>query len=210
MNNRKFSALFVRADSAYKDKHHFDCWDAERDATKFKGDMPVVCHPPCRAWGRLSHMATNVREGEKELALLSIDIVRKNGGILEHPAGSRLFFRYLPDADAFPDKSGGFTVLIDQYDFGHVAHKPTKLYFCGIKKNQLPKMPKGDDVISDKDRPPLRSMTGQVKGTKRATQYEREYTPDALIDYFEKVLTIIAENKRRENAKSEQRKRHTV
>jgi len=46
-------------------------------------------------------------------------------------------------------------------------------------------------------------MTGQVKGTIRATQYEREYTPDALIDYFEKVLTIIAENKRRENAKSE-------
>jgi|14BtaG_2_1085337.scaffolds.fasta_scaffold04241_4 hypothetical protein len=203
MPNKQFAALFVRNDSAYKNRPSFDSWDADRDANNFKDDLPVVCHPPCRAWGRLSHMATNVREGEKELAFLSIDIVRKNGGILEHPSGSRLFSKYIPDADAFPDEFGGFTVLIDQYDFGHVAHKPTKLYFCGIDKMQLPKMPKASDIIADEDRPPLRSMTGQVKGTIRATQYEREYTPDALIDYFESVLHIIAENKRGKNAKSE-------
>ena len=200
---KRFAALFVRADSAYKDRKSFDCWDADRDATNFKDDVPVVCHPPCRAWGRLSHMATNVREGEKELALLSIDIVRKNGGILEHPSGSRLFSKYIPDADAFPDEFGGFTVLIDQYDFGHVAHKPTKLYFWGINKGQLPRMPLSGELIPDDERPPLRSMTGQVKGTIRATQYEREYTPDALIDYFESVLQIIAGNKRGEDAKSE-------
>jgi hypothetical protein len=202
MNNRKFSALFVRADSAYKDRHQFDCWDAERDATKFKGDMPVVCHPPCRAWGKLKHMATNVREGEKELALLSIDIVRKNGGIIEHPEGSDLFKKYLPNPNSLPDEFNGFTILIDQYDFGHVAHKPTKLYFCGLTMQQLPTMPPKDETLHYCSKGLLRSISGKVDGTTRCTQYQREYTPDALIDYFQKVLTIIAENKRRENAKS--------
>ena len=64
-------------------------------------------------------------------------------------------------------------------------------------------MPLSGELIPDDERPPLRSMTGQVKGTIRATQYEREYTPDALIDYFESVLQIIAGNKRGEDAKSE-------
>ena len=76
----------------------------------------------------------NPREGEKELALWSIDKVREVGGILEHPKGSKLFPKYLPDNDQFPDEFDGFTVLIDQYDFGHVAHKETKLYFCGLSK----------------------------------------------------------------------------
>ena len=193
-SRKKFAALFVRSDSSYKKRAAFDAWDADRDALNFEANVPVVCHPPCRAWGQLAHMA-KPRPGEKELALWSIDIVRKNGGILEHPKASRLFKNYLPDAGEFDDEHGGFTILIDQYDFGHVAHKPTKLYFCGIQRAQLPDMSDPKSIISKKDRGPLRSMCGQVRGTVRATQYEREYTPDALIDYFEAVLSIIDKNK---------------
>ena len=185
-----YAALFVRVDSSYKQRNNCDAWDIDRDALNFQGSCPVVCHPPCRAWGQLSHMATP-REGEAELSLWAIDTIRKNGGILEHPSGSRLFKKHLPDANQFPDDHGGFTISIDQYDFGHVAHKPTKLYFCGIKGNQLPQLP----LMQDLERGPLRSMTGQVPGTLRATQYEREYTPDLLIDYFESVLKIITNNK---------------
>ena len=202
MPNKQFAALFVRADSAYKNRAAFDCWDAERDATKFDGEMPVVCHPPCRAWGKLAHMATNVRDGEPELAFLAIDIIRKNGGILEHPDGSKLFPKHLPDANEFPDKFGGFSILIDQYDFGHVAHKPTKLYFCGLTIDQLPTLPPKDDSLHYCEKGFLRSIAGNVSGTIRCTQYQREYTPEALIDYIEKVLEIIAENKRFSNAKS--------
>ncbi len=36
-----------------------------------------------------------------------------------------------------------------------------------------------------------RSICGNVKGTTRCTQYQREYTPEKLINYFEKILNKI-------------------
>lgn len=189
-----YVALFVRKDSAYKKKPSWDVYDVDRDALSFKDDLPVVCHPPCRAWGRLSHMAHNVREGEAELALWSINRIRKNGGILEHPSGSRLFGKHIPDVGEI-DEYGGFTVLIDQYDFGHVAHKKTKLYFCGLDKGELPKLPPKDKTLHYCEKGKLRSICGNVKGTTRCTQYQREYTPDSLIEYFESVLDIINANR---------------
>tara|TARA_R100000951_G_scaffold79311_1_gene67300 strand:- start:6 stop:590 length:585 start_codon:yes stop_codon:yes gene_type:complete len=189
-----FVALFVREDSAYKNRQGWDVYDASRDALSYSGTHPLVCHPPCRAWGRLSHMAHNAREGEAELALWSVDKIWKNGGILEHPAGSRLFGQYLPDVGAH-DQYGGFTIEIDQYDFGHVAHKPTKLYICGINKLDLPALPSRDLTIHYCEKGKRRSIAGNVKGTTRCTQYQREYTPEKLIDYFEKVLRLIKTNK---------------
>ena len=82
--------LFARDDSRYKDFNVYDVYDINRDARTFCKKMPVIAHPPCRAWGMLSHMA-NPREGEKQLAYLALAQVRLNGGILEHPAGSRLW-----------------------------------------------------------------------------------------------------------------------
>ena len=178
----KFTALFVRDDSGYKYRPQWDCYDAARDALTFAGSNPVVAHPPCRKWGVLSHMAFNAREGEKELALWAIDVIHKNGGILEHPAGSRLFKKHLPDVGMFPDECGGYTLLIDQFDFGHVAHKDTKLYICGLDIRELPELPRKRLEHTD------RSICGNVKGTTRCTQYQREYTPDALMDFFEQVL----------------------
>ena len=193
---KRYAALFVRSDSAYKNRASFDCWDADRDATNFCSDLPVVCHPPCRAWGKLSHMATRVREGEAALALWSIEMIRRNGGILEHPEGSKLFPKHLPNPNNFPDEYGGFTIQIDQYDFGHVAHKKTNLYICGIKPQQLPMLPNKDYSLHYCEKGHLRSICGNVKGTVRCTQYQREYTPEALIDYIEKVLSIIEANKK--------------
>ena len=84
------AVLFARDDSRYKDFNMYDVYDINRDARTFCKKMPVIAHPPCRAWGMLSHMA-NPREGEKQLAYLALAQVRLNGGILEHPAGSRLW-----------------------------------------------------------------------------------------------------------------------
>ena len=188
-----YTALFVRKDSAYKKRSSWDVYDADRDALSFNEEVqPVVCHPPCRAWGRLSHMA-NPRQGEADLALWSIDMIRKNGGILEHPNGSRLFGKHLPDVGE-TDEHGGFTILIDQYDFGHVAHKKTKLYICGIDKADLPMLPPEDKTLHYCEKGKLRSICGNVKGTTRCTQYQREYTPEKLIDYFEQVVDRIYVN----------------
>ena len=202
----KYTALFLRKDSAYKKRALWDCYDRDRDAFSYVGTDPVVCHPPCRSWGKLSHMATNVRDGEAELALWAIDKVRELGGLLEHPQASRLFRRQLPDPDEFLDEYGGFTILIDQYDFGHVAHKPTKLYICGINRADMPALPPKDHSLHYCEQGKLRSITGQapikdangvVYETHRCTHYQREYTPEALIDYFEKVLDIIRQQKGR-------------
>lgn len=182
METKKYAALFCREDSAYKRRDEWDVFDAERDALTFNGGMPCVCHPPCRKWGVLAHMAFNAREGEKELALWSIEQVRKNGGIIEHPSGSKLFKKHLPDVGMFPDEFGGFTILLDQFDFGHVAHKNTKLYICGLDFSELPEMPSKRLEHTD------RSICGNVPGTSRCTQYQREYSPEALIDFFEAAL----------------------
>ena len=134
------AALFVRADSIYKTLPGVDAWDIERDALRWPGGMPVVAHPPCRAWASLRHCA-KPRAGEKALALFAIEQVRRWGGVLEHPARSTLWpVAGLPepgDVDAF----GGWTLIVDQYWWGHRARKRTRLYVCGVRPQSIPQMP---------------------------------------------------------------------
>ena len=100
-----------------------------------------------------------------------------------------MFKNYLPDEGYFPDEYGGFTIEIDQFDFGHVAHKGTKLYICGIDAGELPSLP------TKRIKSTNRSICGNISGTKRCTQYQREYSPEALIDFFELILEKIIKNK---------------
>ena len=179
------AVLFARSDSRYKQLEGFDVYDIDRDARNYCKNYPVIAHPPCRAWGMLSHMA-NPRPDEKQLAYFALAQVRLNGGVLEHPAGSRLWKEApLPLVGEFPDEFGGFTIEIDQYDFGHVAHKKTKLYICGIEQKDLPPLPPKNNAFTD------RSICGNVAGTKRCTQYQREYTPDELISYLTEICYRI-------------------
>lgn len=192
----KYTALFCRRDSDYKTRQHWDVYDADRNALTYDGDGPVVCHPPCRFWGQLSHIAgrggnmtQDQIDDEKFLAVWSVKKVREQGGILEHPSASRLF-KYLPETGQI-DIYGGFVVDVDQYDFGHVAHKKTKLYIVGVLPENLPQLPPKDDTVHLCEKGKRRSIAGNVEGTVRCTQKQREYTPDGLIDWFEKVLDRI-------------------
>ena len=179
-----YTVLFARQDSSYKDHSCFDVYDIDRDARTYHGNKPVIAHPPCRAWGQLSHMA-NPREGEKELIYFALAQVRLNGGILEHPKSSRIW--KTASLTNEPDKFGGFTLDIDQWDFGHVAHKDTRLYIKGITKDLLPPLP------PTRGGTPLRSICGNVKNTTRCTNYQREYTPEDLITFFKQILQTIEE-----------------
>ena len=49
--------LFARDDSRYKQLDGYDVYDIHRDARNYCKSYPVIAHPPCRAWGMLSHMA---------------------------------------------------------------------------------------------------------------------------------------------------------
>lgn len=172
------TVLFARPDSNYFEIENIDVWDERRDARNWRGGTPVIAHPPCRAWGVLKHLA-KPKPHEKDLARFALDMVRKNGGVLEHPHGSLLWKEnMIPAADMFGDEYGGYTIEIDQYDFGHVAHKPTKIYICGLEHEELPPLPPKRGGI------PTKSITGQVAGTKRCTDKEREYTPIDLAKWL--------------------------
>ena len=203
--NRSFQpvvVLFVRPDSLYKTMQGVECYDAQRDALTWAGGCPVVAHPPCRSWGMLAHMA-KPRQGEKELAPWAIEQVRKWGGVLEHPAGSRLF-RHCGCAvpDGLPDEWGGRSLLIDQYDFGHVAHKATILYIVGCAA--LPPLPPKNTAPTTKSIAG-ESPNGGVKGTHRCTQKEREETPLKLAEWMIEVAR--RSHKHNEIAKKTERNR---
>src|SRR5208282_4230466 len=85
------SVLFAARNSVYKTIPGLDVWDEDRNALKWPGGNPGIFHPPCRLWSRwLRHFST-APIAEKELALWSVEQVRANGGVLEHPACSLLW-----------------------------------------------------------------------------------------------------------------------
>ena len=108
-----------------------DWWDEERDATRYAGPARVIAHPPCGPWGRLH---TFCKHDDKCLALVAVDQVRKWGGVLEHPADSKLWAAAgLPyPGDLFADEFGGRSYFINQSDYGHPCPKATWLYAVGL------------------------------------------------------------------------------
>lgn len=179
----KVSALYVRKDSVYKELG-IDSWDIERDARLWPGGNPIIAHPPCRAWGKLSHFA-KPRDGEKELAIRAVKLIREWGGILEHPAASRLWpTMNLPK----PDEFGGFSVCVDQFWFGHKAQKKTLLYICGCSQNDLPPIPLRLDAITHVVGLNKKNRFGRVNDNrKEITRSEREHTPVELAKWMIKV-----------------------
>lgn len=175
------AVLFARSDSIYKNIDGCDVFDMDRDALNFLGGLPVVAHPPCRAWGRLRQFA-KPRKGEKDLALFAVDCVRNNGGVLEHPAGSSLFADGLLPRPGQSDKYG-FTIQVHQHWFGHKAEKKTWLYISGIEPSQVPASPL---VFSEPEYVCAQNSRSQ-KTKKEISKADRERTPPLFADY---LLTI--------------------
>lgn len=126
------AVLFARRDSIYKSLDGCDVWDEDRDARKYPGVAPIVAHPPCRLWSRLAPFAKAPPE-EKDLAIFALDQARRYGGVVEHPAGSRLWDE--------ADLSGGWTFAAPQFWWGHKAEKPTRFFVSGCSPRDLPPIP---------------------------------------------------------------------
>ena len=106
-------------------------YDEARDGRTYAGPWPIVAHPPCGPWGHLRHLS---RFQDPTLAPLAVDQVRRFGGVLEHPSGSKLFEALaLPRPGDPPDAWGGRTIAVNQCDWGHVARKATWLYMVGVR-----------------------------------------------------------------------------
>lgn len=132
--------LFTLPSSNYLQFPFTDCYDEKRNALTYHGNTAIIAHPPCRLWGRLSHLST-APQVERILAIWAIIQIRKVGGILEHPAGSRLFRKMHIPLDGSPDQYGGFVISINQHWFGFQATKRTYLYILGCSWSQLPPLP---------------------------------------------------------------------
>lgn len=133
-------ALYVESSSVYKTLGA-DCFDAGRDARTFYGTQPVVAHPPCQQWSRLRAFA-HVKPVEKELALHALYVVRRNGGVLEHPSGSQLWaVASLPVPGEAADEWGGWTLPVEQSWWGHPCPKRTWLYIVGCAPRDIPALP---------------------------------------------------------------------
>lgn len=140
MSTSPVSVLFARSDFVYKSLPGCDVWDASRDARLFSGSGPVVAHPPCRSWGSFAWRSV-ASEAEKSLGPLALSVVRRCGGVLEHPASSRLWGVCGVPLGGGRDAFGGWTFPIHQSWFGHRAPKATVLYLVGVDPSALPAIP---------------------------------------------------------------------
>lgn len=171
MNAAAVAALFVRSDSVYKTLPNVAAFDHERDALTYSGGMPIVAHPPCRAWGKLRWNA-KPRPGERWLAVWSVIQVRRHGGVLEHPQGSYLWKACNLPKPGTVDAFGGFTMSVDQSWFGHRARKSTLLYIVGCSPSNVPAY-----APNYAPAPCLIQYDKRQPWRKECTKAEREATP---------------------------------
>lgn len=188
------AVLFARTDSCYKQIVGCDVWDEHRDATRWPGGGPIVAHPPCRGWGRLRHMA-NPRQGEKDLALMSVGWVRRWGGVLEHPAHSMLWPVAGLPTPGTRDDWDGWTLPVSQYWWGHRAEKRTWLYIVGVLPDALPPIPLRLGTAEylcgtpGRRRDGTRLRPGDAGYRPEITKAEREHTPVAFAIWLRDVAS---------------------
>lgn len=133
----KVAALFVANPGVYFGLPDVDPWDVERDARNYDGPHPVVAHPPCGPWGRMAQFCHQ----DASCGPRAVEQVRKFGGVLEHPKGSRLWdeCRMAPAGDG-PDAWGGSTHFVNQVAWGHACTKPTWLYVVGVPRIEVARL----------------------------------------------------------------------
>jgi len=176
------AVLFARRDSVYKTLADVEVYDEDRDARSYAGPFPVVAHPPCRAWGRLAHMA-KPKLHERDLARFSIEIVRQWGGVLEHPAFSKLWTDQTLPKGRQRDAFGGFTVDVDQRWWGHPATKRSWFYIVGVEPRavEIPlDFTPATHVISTDTRNKRKRLAAGLGTPPTINHGARERTPAAL------------------------------
>lgn len=136
------AVLFTHARTHYRELPNVEIYDRRRDARSFRGGIPVVAHPPCRAFSRYLRKQAKPEPHEKTLAYFALACVRAYGGVLEHPRLSTLFDECaIPKPNDPPDK-WGYTIEIWQWWWGYPGGKKrTWLYICGVPMDRLPMIP---------------------------------------------------------------------
>lgn len=185
------AALFVATGGCYFGLEGVDPWDEKRDARKYRGPHPVVAHPPCSRWCRLAGLV-EARWGHKRgedggCFVSALESVRKWGGVLEHPAYSDAWAKFLLPAPPrhggwVKGICGGWAAHVEQAHYGHPAKKATWLYAFGAQ--DLPELAWGH--VADQEVKALVSWCGnRVKSGEsrpRVGKARASATPHAFRD----------------------------
>lgn len=198
------AALYIDPRGPYPTMPGVDAWDEKRDARKYAGPFPIVAHPPCGPWGRLRHLS---RKDSPRLAIRAVDQVQRWGGVLEHPANSRLWdYCDLPRPGEFADVHGGYSVEVCQVEWGHVARKRTWLYLVGVPSSALtpPPMPGRAPTHwvggfrRQGDRPTStyrRTGSAVPPGIKVCSAEQRRRSPVAFAEYLVSLAAAAAKER---------------
>jgi len=157
------TVLFAETNGVYFNIPNIEPWDIKRDARLYTGNNPVIAHPPCQLWGKMAvinykrYGGEHNRPGNDHGCFESaLDNVNRCGGVLEHPQSSYAWERYgltKPIKNQWTKSDFGWTCVIWQSAYGHLANKATWLYYKGNKKpfDLNWDRPKGDYQIGFQD-----------------------------------------------------------
>jgi hypothetical protein len=155
------AALYTLTPSIYDEFPEVDVWNEARHARLYAGPHPIVAHSPCAPWGNYSNRN---KHHDPETAKLALQQVERWGGVWEHPVTTKAAL-----ALGICDRQPGWTItgwnclLVNQFDWGHVARKRTMLLIYP-KETPIPPMP-----------PPC--MNRRPRPVEHLTHRERAATP---------------------------------
>lgn len=152
----------------------------------------------------------NVRFDDRDCGPRAVEQVRKWGGVLEHPAGSKLWEHYahrtdgmcLPYPETHPDwdvptgdNCSGYTIEVDQVEWGHVARKRTWLYLVGVPRSALeaPPFPGREPThYCGGGRTPSSRTGGAIPaGMKAASSQQKRRTPPLFAEYLIRLARSV-------------------
>jgi hypothetical protein len=174
--NSMIAVLCAARNSIYKTMPDVEVYDIDRDVRSFAGGMPVIAHPPCRAWSAYCRHQAKPLPGEKELAPLCVEWLRQCGGVLEHPAHSRLYDELRLPKPGEAERDGLWSMAVRQSWWGDTRSKCTWLLFSGVAKKNV-------DVPFE-----LHQPQGDRRRWQVMSKHQRAATPPA----FAKWLVDIA------------------
>jgi hypothetical protein len=188
------AALYVDPRGPYPKMPRVESWDEKRDARGYVGLLPVVAHPPCSGWSSLRHIAKLTHEQRIDCAVPAFNAVRSFGGVLEQPAGSKMFEHFgAPPPGQPADAHGGYTIEVSQVEWGHVARKKTWLYLVGVPREALEQAPfpgrQPTHWVSGSRATPGRKRPASTRydappGIKICSAQQRNRTPQLFAEYL--------------------------
>jgi hypothetical protein len=136
------AALFVDPTGPYPCIPGVECWFEAPlfDARRYPGPHAVVVHPPCARWSKLAKFCQarfGRAVGEDEgLFAHALAMVRRYGGVLEHPAWSLAWPAHglvepPRDRSWLQVNAREYVCEVHQSAYGHRAKKPTWLFYVG-------------------------------------------------------------------------------